>query len=664
MWSFQGRRVNIALGVACIVVLASCRSSDSSFLKPSITGRVLDPLNQPVAGVHVRQGDRLLGITDENGTFRIRPSAPAGRLAVSFSKAKFMSTTRIFNTRKPSHNGNTIVIWPRAAARRLSASRGGRLEFAGGAIMFPPDAFVDATGRPVVGEVDVSMSVLDLFDPRQVASAPGDFTARMRDGSIRNLETFGLFELVFADTAGGSVELARDRSARVELNASRLRPAPGAAISVGSFSFDKRSGRWSEQAFFEVQEATLVTTVSASGWWNADWPIDTTCLKVRVLGCHVCEQTAPAPVMNATVKASGNPNSYTGASYQDNTDSAGEVCLPVKQGPALVDIKVTYGGHDHDLLEVATSPLSLDPANCSGCPLVTATHFVDSPFSNDPLTPYDSIRWCRSQHWNGSPFINAWLKDAAHIDFTSSGLVLTLNNKDASGSNCVATGSADDPSANCRGASYASGEYKTNCFYGHGTYSATITPPPYSATNLNDGLVIGFFTFTNDDLSRPDDDGTIAENNATPPWDEIDIEVLGRHPISSDCDTSSPCDPQASLDPNTHNCLNTDLVVQTNFIGKGVGFNLNEQRFCLPYGTYTYSFTWTNTSITWTATDSNGTKVLRTTPRSSASTWPTQPGRVYMNLWGNSLSGSSGVWAGTFSYSSPVSAAFTDVSVP
>ena len=41
--------------------------------------------------------------------------------------------------------------------------------------------------------------------------------------------------------------------------------------------------------------------------------------------------------------------------------------------------------------------------------------------------------------------------------------------------------------------------------------------------------------------------------------------------------------------------------------------------------------------------------------------WPTQPGRVFLNLWANN-SGLS--WVGPFTYHGPYHAVFTDVSVP
>ena len=187
------RETSILAAMLSTLGASACCTSGSG--QPhSLTGRVVDPQNNAVRGVEVRLHDRVVDVTNGDGSFTVRRVPPDPRLVVGFSAPAFMRTARIYDTATLG-NGSTVVIWPRATPTSLRASEGGKLAFKGGTIEFPPDAFVDATGRLVRGNVNVSMSVVDMTDPRQVASAPGDFTARMRDGSIRSLETLGLFDL-------------------------------------------------------------------------------------------------------------------------------------------------------------------------------------------------------------------------------------------------------------------------------------------------------------------------------------------------------------------------------------------------------------------------------------------------------------------------------------
>jgi hypothetical protein len=57
-------------------------------------------------------------------------------------------------------------------------------------------------------------------------------------------------------------------------------------------------------------------------------------------------------------------------------------------------------------------------------------------------------------------------------------------------------------------------------------------------------------------------------------------------------------------------------------------------------------FTWTPNKITWSCVDSGGTGQFSWTENRGTDPWPTQPGRVFMNMWVNTGS----TWAGTFSY--------------
>jgi len=566
----------------------------------------------------VRLGSRVVGVTDRNGKFAVRAVPTNDRVAVTFSAPTFMSTTRIYDAAAVSTR-NTVVIWPRATPARLRTSEGGKLEFSGGTIEFPPDAFVDTKGRRVTGDVNVSMSVLDITDQRQLASAPGDFTARMRDGSIRNLETFGLFELVIADAYGQRVELARGRTARVDLNVPKGRPE--VPQSVGSFSFDQQSGRWMERtSTWQRQVSTLSTQLQqdgTSGWWNVDKPLsETTCMRVEVRGCKQCNNNTI--VTTATVKAHGKD--YSGAITQGNTINNGVACLFVKKSAQVIleviDAQTAYS------VEVDTPPNVLNVCDAT-CPLVV-THAVGAPLNAN--TQLNS-GWCATDGANASPFNTEF--SSANTSATASNVTLTIA---PCTSNCTK--------------GYISGEYKTDCFHGYGTYKATIDPPQKPTTGSIEGLVTGFFTFTDGS------DGTTGPGIAN--WhDEVDIELVGRDPHAGDYLPGAP---------NPGGCLSltNPMVVHTNYFTKKPWQLANQRDYCIPYGTHNYEFDWTATQIEWRYDGIVLRKVMRTNDD-----WPTQPGRLYLNLWGTdgTLDGS---FAGANAYNLAQSrtAIFSNISTP
>jgi beta-glucanase (GH16 family) len=260
------------------------------------------------------------------------------------------------------------------------------------------------------------------------------------------------------------------------------------------------------------------------------------------------------------------------------------------------------------------------------CPLAVTTHLPAAAF-DDYLNAADPALWCKSGPWaNGDPaFDVSWDNTANHIDFPAASGLMTMTLTDFGTD-------ANHPcsSGNCFGRSFASGEYRTNCFYGYGTYEAKFK----TASPRGDGLVTSFFVYT----GTPD--GTIFDGGQD--WhDEIDIEIFGRAP-----------------DPNKQQeaqCSPTDTLMQTNYFVKGIGGH--EHITCLPFdasaGLHTYRFVWSQNKIEFYYDPPAVNPVAAWTENRVPpdAPWPAQPGRIIMNTWaGNSTDPPTVNWLGTFSY--------------
>lgn len=506
----------------------------------SITGQVFDPKTNPVKGVEVRAPGHSVVITNGNGEFNIRGVSPTERLPVSFSAPGFMDTTRIYEVGVSRRiTGNVVVIWPRTASASLDAKRGGKLTFPGGFVSLPPNALVDELGRQLRGNVRVSFSALDVSDRRQIRSVPGDFTARMRNKTIRQLETFGVFEVFVEDSNGRRVNLAKGRKATVELSIppAHRRTAPNI---VGLFSFDRNSGLW-------IEEGTLRRTPGRASYisfvpnlirsWNADNPLKTTCLKLQILD----ENGVPAP-LGTKVEAEGV--NYTGLSPTVLvTDATGEVCLLVKKC-AKVSVTAYHPTIDYIQscpLEFSTHCYTASASDCSNlsiCPVETTTIQIAGGAFVDNLNILDTARWEIANGWaNDSPFNVCWL--ANNIP-PPTGSILALRLDD---STCPA-------GPNFR--PFASGEYRTKTCYRYGTYEANFKAA------AGPGLVTSFFVYT----------GTFGG----PQHHEIDVEIFGK-------DT---------------------YKLQTNYYVAGVTHPMQIQLwFDASTGFHTYKIDWKQSSIDW-----------------------------------------------------------------
>lgn len=570
----------------------------------SVKGRVVNPRNEPVVGVQVRVPARDAALTNDRGEFNLVGLPATERLPVSFSARSFMDTTKIYNTARLSIGTSVVVIWPRRMPALLDADRGGRLTFPDGSVSFPPRSLADERGRAVRGKVRVSLSALDVSDRQQLRSAPGDFTARMRDNSIRQLETFGVFE-VFVETADGRrADLARGQSVTVELAIpEKLRRNTPEA--VGLFSFDQKGGRWVEEGRLRrtPSRATLVTSLSTVyPVWNADQPLDTTCLKVQVV-----DQSNQPVQANTPVEAEGAD--YYGISPVAYTDGNGVACLLVKRCS-----NSNVAAYHQSLPDVQSCPQTFtthcyaaDCSNSSACPLEATTVQMGGGAFQEDLNAFDPTRWYKSDGTNydpndpTNPFGSGWLPSR----ITHSGGIMTLQLDDAGCPN------------GCHNMPYASGEYQSTACYSYGMYEASI-----KAAN-KEGVVTTFFTYTGP--------------YGMPGHHEIDIEIKGKQ---------ETC---ANNQPKT--------VMQANYFveGKGQHEQLIDLCFDASAAFHTYAFEWRPGFLQWLVDG----QVVHTVYRSRGVPLPRLPGKIMVNLWAaNSTQGATD-WLGTFSYTgTPVKAEY------
>lgn len=126
---------------------------------------------------------------------------------------------------------------------------------------------------------------------------------------------------------------------------------------------------------------------------------------------------------------------------------------------------------------------------------------------------------------------------------------------------------------------YSGAEYRTTDFYSYGYYETSMK------AIKNNGVVSSFFTYTGP-----------SDNN---PWDEIDIEVLGK-------DTTK---------------------VQFNYYTNGTGNHeyMYDLGFDASEDFHTYGFDWQPDSITWYV---DGKEAYKAT-----SSIPSTPGKIMMNVW-------------------------------
>lgn len=273
--------------------------------------------------------------------------------------------------------------------------------------------------------------------------------------------------------------------------------------------------------------------------------------------------------MNSTARTPEHDDIISGDVNQDQTVNTadivllqkyllGEVSLTETQAKAAdVQANNTVNGFD---LAVLRQKLVQKDDNNSG---------KDDTKGNEPSADAEVLADFRkgatslfeaSDGWtNGNPFDCGWTKN--NTSFDNGVLNLTID-KDSSGQY-----------------NYTGAEYRSLEHYHYGYYETSMK------AIKNDGVVSSFFTYTGP-----------SENN---PWDEIDVEVLGK-------DTTK---------------------VQLNYYTNGVGNHeyMYDLGFDASEGYHTYGFDWQKDYITWYV---DGKAVYTAT-----SNIPSTAGKIMMNVW-------------------------------
>ncbi len=308
-------------------------------------------------------------------------------------------------------------------------------------------------------------------------------------------------------------------------------------------------------------------------------------LKVTLLGDANCDGKVTIADATAIIQALGNTDEYAlskqGAINADCCNVGDGVTGMDANAIQMIEAKLIdslpYNTNEKpDVPPATTEPPTTTETTTSSTTMTTTTTTANTDENNgikDFGTPMnekatavedfrdgDSKLFFASDGWtNGSMFNCGWYEKNTSLE---NGMLSLTIDKDHSGNY-----------------NYSGAEYRTNDHYGYGYYETSMQ------AIKNDGVVSSFFTYTGP-----------SEDN---PWDEIDIEILGK-------DTTK---------------------VQFNYFTNGTGNHefMYDLGFDASEGFHTYGFDWQPDHITWYV---DGKEVHTATENI-----PSTPSRIMMNVW-------------------------------
>ena len=215
------------------------------------------------------------------------------------------------------------------------------------------------------------------------------------------------------------------------------------------------------------------------------------------------------------------------------------------------------------LLSGCYAPANNAPAEAAVTEPVPVVQTADDGSFTADLTRGEAETFICSDGWtNGSMFNVSWRKE--NVRFEDSVMKLFIDR---------------DSGELIDNIPYSGAEYRSNDFYGYGRYEVSMK------AIKNDGVVSSFFTYTGP-----------SDNN---PWDEIDIEILGK-------DTT-----KVQFNYFTDSKGNHEFMYD-------LGFDASEDF-------HTYAFEWKKDSITWYV---DGKEAYTATENI-----PSVKGKIMMNTW-------------------------------
>ncbi|HPI90903.1 MAG TPA: hypothetical protein PK859_16485 [Spirochaetota bacterium] len=316
--------------IAAVSIMNACTGDkDSSSDNPSkseLTGVVLDLEDDAIGDVNIACGG-LSATSADDGTFSLILAIEPDHL-ITFTRNGYVDTIKKVDIKQNRQNTVTVRMAPEAIPLKLNALLGGTVNGERNASLTAgAGVFVDSSGTPVTGEVDVYLTPLDPSIQNEALAYPGQLSALDLNGHEVRLETYGIMD-VTVRLGGEKLQIAEGSSVDISL------PAPSGIDTrpdtINMWYFDMENCIWVQHdndGTYDPGTGTYAATISHLSWENCDDPSTPTCIHGKVVdssGNGVGGAYMTAQIYN-DLGMSGGIYSYR------HTDLYGNYCMTIEQ---------------------------------------------------------------------------------------------------------------------------------------------------------------------------------------------------------------------------------------------------------------------------------------------------------------------------------------------
>jgi len=295
--------------------------NDATFIEnfgASITsnfiGKIVDVNGSKLKDVQITIGNQTT-MTDHNGVFVLNNASVYQKFAyVKASKQGYINGSRAVVPTPNGSNDIQITLLEKNIVGTVSSGSESEVTMSNGSIVSFQGDFIDASGNPYSGQVEVSMHYLEPNQEATFTQMPGMLLAQDASNNSRTLETYGMLGVNLYSPSGAQLNIAENTPATLEFPVSTS--TPNAPETIALWHFDETVGYWKEEGQATKVGNKYIAEVTHFSWWNCDLPLDyvNVCFNLRT---H-------AELANYYVEVIRNETNQT--IFSGYTNSQGEEC--------------------------------------------------------------------------------------------------------------------------------------------------------------------------------------------------------------------------------------------------------------------------------------------------------------------------------------------------
>lgn len=315
--------------VLLFAVLYACQKTDSGtgaghqaqFVRATLSGRVTDEHQMPVAGAKVTAGSTNI-VTDADGYFTItNVYVDQNAAVIKVEKAGYFTGTKTIIAEVEKNNPVTIELIPKTVAGTISGASGGEVTVpaAGGSIHLEANSVIDPqSNKAYTGTVTVSGYFIDPSADNFRQIMPGTLRGITTNNDETGLQSFGMMAVELNGASGEKLQIAAGKKATLHFPIpEELRSQAPATIPL--WSLNETNGLWKEEGEATRQGNEYVGDVSHFSYWNCDAPFPIVNFTVTV------HDQQGQPIAGGEVVISSNITDTISISANGHTNAEGVV---------------------------------------------------------------------------------------------------------------------------------------------------------------------------------------------------------------------------------------------------------------------------------------------------------------------------------------------------